>query len=835
MYNRGSSNQLNQRTGKLNMPYSNSASLKPNILIIDDDATIRLLMRDFLTDEQYSIEEAENGNDALERIKQHQPDLVLLDVNMPGINGFEVCYKIRKLYGDTDISIVMVTGLDDSASIEKAYALGATDFISKPINWDTFPYRIQYLIKARNAIIETKYQKLHLQHIEKVSRIITQNKKPQDMMLEVMSVIIKIYSADRAFIIKPDRPVNDYFHIYSEATSGHVDSIQNIQDSLFAAPGRNTLYRAEHSEYPIVSQFNFNKPPPEYDTNIKQQMIKALHLQENKTWYLVVQQCTKHPKWNTLDEETFYKICLRLTGVLSRYLLTEKLHESERLLRQAQKIGHLGNWNWNARTNELTWSDEIYQIYGYQADRWKPNCEMFYAIEFEEDLQRFNLFKNILNKTNTSYQFDHRIKTTALNIKWAREECVGTYDENNELLEVNGIVQDITDAHIKQEQEVHNNKMEAIGQLTSGVAHDFGNLMTIAKGNMDLLKESIAENTQINTECQEIIEDAHSAIKDSVELTKQLLAFSRKKSIAPVSVNVENTIKKFHKLFVNTVGQSIKLLIKINPDLPNILVDPTQFESSLLNIIINARNAMPEGGQLSINAEIMATQRSQEIIRNADNDLGDECICLYVKDEGIGMSENEVSHAIEPFYTTSKTTGTGLGLSMVYGFIKQSGGELVIHSKPLKGTTVYLQFPIVENLSTEQIKIDTASSLPDINATILIVEDQPNVRQFAVRCLNKPGINILQAQDAAQARGFLETNEDIDLLFTDVLMPGDMNGHELASWANKKYPELKILLTTAMENKPSSKQPVRDHNFQLLPKPYNKFELTESISQSLGD
>ncbi len=537
------------------MPHQNNASIKPNILIVDDDATIRLLMRDFLSDEHYLIEEAINGSDALERIKQHQPDLVLLDVNMPGINGFEVCDEIRKLYGDTDISIVMVTGLDDSVSIEKAFGLGATDFISKPINWDTFPYRIQYLIKARNAIIETKYQK---------------------------------------------------------------------------------------------------------------------------------------------------------------------------------------------------------------------------------------------------------------------------------------------------EQEVHNHKMEAIGQLTSGVAHDFGNLMTVAKGNLDLLQESIAENTHISTLCRELIEDAHSAVIDGVELTKQLLTFSRKKSIAPVSVNIENTLNKFHKLFKNTVGESITLLITIHPDLPNMLVNPAQFESSLLNIIINARNAMPDGGKLSITAQIMATQRSHEIIRNADNELGEKCICITIKDEGIGMNEDVLKRAIEPFYTTSAGTGTGLGLSMVYGFIKQSGGELIIHSKPLKGSTIYLQFPIVENgvencvknLSTQQTKTDTANTLPDttlldIRATILIVEDQPNVRQFAARCLNKPGISILQAQDAAQAKALLETNKDIDLLFTDVLMPGDMNGHELATWANKKYPELKILLTTAMENKPSSKQPIRNHNFELLPKPYNKYELTERISQAL--
>ncbi len=815
------------------MPYQSNAFIKPRVLIIDDDATIRILMRDYLTDEQYIIEEAENGSDALECIEQHRPDLVLLDVNMPGINGFEVCNEIRKLYGNTTISIVMVTGLDDSASIEKAYGLGATDFICKPINWDTFPYRIQYLIKARNAIIETKHQERHLQHIEKISRIITQNKKQEDMMHEVMSTIIKIFSADRAFIIKPDLPVNNYFLTYSEATSNHVESIQNIQDSLFDALGGYTLHRAEHSEYPIVSQFNLNTPPPEYDTSIKRQMIKALHLQKDKIWYFVIQQCSDKSKWNTLDEETFYKICLRLSGVLSRYQLTEKLHKSERLLKQAQKIGHLGNWKWNSRTNKLTWSDEIYRIYGYQPDCWKPDHSKFYEIAFEEDLQRFNLFKNILNKVNKSYQFDHRIKTAAFNVRWVREQCIGTYDENNELLEVNGIVQDITDAHIKKEQEVHNNKMEAIGQLTSGVAHDFGNLMTVAKGNLDLLKESLSEDPKVNTKYQELIEDAYSAVKDSVELTKQLLAFSRKKSISPISVNVENNINKFYKLFKNTVGKSIELSVNIHPNLPNILVDPTQLESSLLNIVINARNAMPEGGKLSINAKIMVTQRPQEIIRNADNDLGDQCICIYIKDDGVGMSEDVLSRAIEPFYTTSKTTGTGLGLSMVYGFIKQSGGELVIHSKPSDGTTIYLQFPIYENLSINPVKKDIIDSIPDIKATILIVEDQSNVRQFAVRCLKKPGINILQAKDAAEARSLLEENEGIDLLFTDVLMPGDMNGHELAGWANKKYPDLKILLTTAMENKPNSKQPVRNHNFQLLSKPYNKSELTESISLSL--
>jgi len=810
-----------------------TVSRKPNILIIDDDATIRILMRDLLTDDQYDIDEAENGVEALEKIIQQKPDLVLLDVTMPEMDGFTLCNELRRLYGDTEISIVMVTGLDDSASIEKAYALGATDFICKPINWDTFPYRIQYLVKARDAIIETKHQELHLQHIEIISRIITQNKNHADIMHEAMSAMLKIFSADRAFIIKPDKPSNNYLIIESEATQKHIKSIKIIPDTLFDALGSYTFHHAEHSEYPIVTKFGLNTPSPDYDKTLEQQMLKAMPLQKNNTWYLVIQQCTKQHDWSALDEETFYKISLRLTGVLSRHQLTEKLHQSEHLLKQAQKIGHLGNWNWNAESNKLTWSEEIYRIYGHQPERWLPDCEKFYESEFEEGMQRLNLFQALKDKSSKSYQIDHRIKTSSHNIRWVHEQCVGTYDKDGKLLEVNGIVQDITDAHIKKEQEVHNNKMDAIGQLTSGVAHDFGNLMTVAKGNLDLLKETVTEKSNFEDENMELLDDAYSAIHDGVELTKQLLAFSRKKSIAPVTISVEKTVNKFQKLFKNTLGESIDMSIYIDKSLPDILVDPSQFESALLNIIINARNAMPDGGKLALHAEKMATKRSQEIIRNADNDLGDQCICIYIKDDGIGMSKDVLDRAIEPFYTTAKNTGTGLGLSMVYGFIKQSGGELVIHSKPKKGTTIYMQFPIHEGIAIVQDSIDTTVSLPDTEATILIVEDQSAVRQFAVRCLNKPGFNILQASDAAEARELLNTNKEIDLLFTDVLMPGDMNGHELAGWANKKYPELKILLTTAMENLPGSKQPVRNHSFELLPKPYNKYELTESISRSL--
>jgi len=803
---------------------------RPKILIVDDDATIRLLMKDALTDDNYDINEFNNGIDALEYLEHNAADLVLLDVNMPGMSGFEVCTNIRRLAGGSDISIVMVTALEDAESIARSYDLGATDFISKPINWDTLPYRIQYLVKARNAIVEIKHHQLHLEYMEHISRIITQNKNIEVIMQETMITMLEIFSADKAILIKPDENTEGGFIVDCETASDSIDSISKLAAPVIDTLEYNILHRADNSEHPIISHYNSNNLAPRSNPALKQQMLSALHLEHTQNWYLIIQQVTPRADWIPLDEETFYKISLRITNLLSRYFLTEKLSRSENLLKQAQKIGHLGNWSWNAVTKKLAWSDEVYQIYKCERYNCSPTFNKYFEIDFEEDINRLNLFRDIQNRVSQSYQIIHRIRTLDDNIKWVHEQCIGVYNKAGELLEINGIVQDITEAHNKKEQEVHNNKMDAIGQLTSGIAHDFGNFMTVARGNLELLGDILSKENNVSDDDMELLDDAYSAVNDSVELTRQLLAFSRKKSIAPVYVNVKQIVHEFKNLFKNTLGDTINLTISIDDNLFDILVDPAQFESTLLNIIINARNAMPDGGDVEINAEIRNTEHSQEVIHNEDNDLGDKCVCICIKDNGAGMNDDVLKHAIEPFYTTG-TQGTGLGLSMVYGFIKQSRGELIIRSQTEKGTIVYMQFPIYYGSATEPSKDMIDNSLRDVRATILIVEDREPVRKFAARCLDDSTIDILEAEDAATARELLQSNR-IDLLFTDILMPGDMDGHELANWAHKQFPDLKILLTTAMENE-NKKTSERKHDFQLLQKPYSKDELTEIISSFL--
>jgi len=808
---------------------------KSNILIVDDDATMCLLMKEALANDAYHVTDVNNGLDALSQIKTQQPDLVLLDVTMPGMNGFDVCTEIRQLYGDSAISIVMVTALEDAVSIEKSYHLGATDFISKPINWGTFPYRIQYLIKARNAIIAMQQQQMHLEYMEHISRIITQNKNKNIIMKETMFAMLDIFSADRAILFKPDETQEDHFIVDCEKTSNSIDIKKVSGKTIVNSLDDELIEKVNHSVYPVISHYSWQQLPPGNNSSLKQQMLSALRLKHTHKWYLIIQQNSNHIPWSISDEETFYKISLRLTSMLSLHLLTEDLTRNETLLKQTQRIGRLGSWNWNVARKELTWSNEIYRIYGYPEQAFAPNFDKYFKIDFDEDIDRLQLLTELQSNTISSYQIDHRIRTNNNATRWTHEQCIGSYTDTGELLEINGVVQDITNSRIKKEQEVHNSKMEAIGQITSGVAHDFGNLMTVARGNLELLEEAMSLSNNIDSEQLELLEDTRSAVDDSVELTRQLLSFSRKKPISPVYVNIQQTLDKFKNLFQKTLGVTINLSINVNKYLHDILVDPSQFESALLNVIINARNAMPHGGNVEIIAEEITTSHSQQSIRNVDNILGEKCVCIAITDDGIGMNDNVIKRAIEPFYTTNTNSGTGLGLSMVYGFIKQSGGELIIHSKPERGTTIYLQFPISKSVAVEKIKIEKINSLNNIDATILIVEDRESVRQFAVRCLNPSKIKILQADNAATARKILASNS-VDVLFTDIVMPGDMNGHELAAWAKKKNSKLKILLTTAIEkdieinneNTLEETQP-----FPLLVKPYNKNDLMNQLSNLL--
>ena len=781
------------------MKKQSGAAEASRILVVDDDSTMRLLMTETLAEDGYTIAEVGNGPDAIEALTSFEPDMVLLDVKMPGMSGFEVCSEIRKLTGDTNISVVMVTGLDDPDSIEKAFQLGATAFITKPMNWDTFPYRIQYLLKARNAIVALKQRELHLEHTERISRILTQSKKKDTILEEVLNEMLDIFSASHAFVVTAlDHSYSDPY-IASAASADRPEDTTDLQKTLVEAVESETWHRSDNSEYPIV--LNYPADPTQSQQQQGRhfhQIIMPLHVHNSHAWFITLYRCSSVRSWSETEQETFYIIGLRLSGVLSRYLLMEKLHQSEYLLRQAQHVGHIGNWHWDNQTDTLSWSDEMFHIFGYEPGSFIPTFDIYHQAVADDDRDKYNQFKDNVLKTGEAQTLEHRICLPTNEVRWVFQQVVSKLDTDGEPTEVNGIVQDITDRIKRQAQETHNHKMEALGQLTSGVAHDFGNLMTIAKGNLELLDESLGSTFELSEDDREILEDARSAIQDSVELTKQLLAFSRKRSLAQEYISVATSIERFIKLFRNTLGDTIELSVDIQENLPDILVDFAQFESSLLNLILNARNAMPDGGLITISADLETYRKDRET-HFEDSDIKNHAVSIAITDTGQGMTDEVRQHATEPFFTTRQNEGTGLGLSMVYGFMRQSHGVLTIDSSPGKGACVKMLFPVYT--VKQAVKEETARKkiAPVSDATVLVVEDRPEVRQFAVRCLDNLQLKILEADNAASARNLLEKNENIDVLFTDILMPGDMNGRDLANWAVKKFPQLKVLLTTAAE------------------------------------
>jgi PAS domain S-box-containing protein len=799
-----------------------------SIYIVDDDATMRLLMTDVLEEDGYIISEFSNGSDAMDAIRLDQPDMVLLDVRMPVMNGFDVCSKIRENYGEINTSIVMVTGLDDSESIEKAFKLGATAFISKPINWITFPHDIRYLLRARNAFIDLKYREVHLEHMDNISRIITQNKDRDVVLQESMNALLDIFDAYRAIIISATDADRKTIEITCEAvkeeqacnTENRILFISQLDDDL--------LHRARNSEYPLISVC---EAKDDYSTEsvvcFHSQIIKHILSVDGRSWFLIIQKYSDQAHWQLLDQETFYRSSIRLGGVLSQYLLMERLHHNEHLLRQAQHIGHLGNWSWNVSTDHLTWSEEMFRIYGYEPESFTPTYDWFYRIVFEEDNARISKFEQTDFASKETYDIEHRILQPTGETRWVHEQAVGLLDENGKLIEINGTVQDITERLKKQERELHDNKMEAIGQLTSGIAHDFGNLMTIAKGNLDLLQEILPDQYGINAENMAILEDASSAIHDGVELTKQLLSFSRKKSTAPEKINIAHTLTKFNKLIKNTLGTKITLAIMVQDNLPDILVDSALFVSSLINIIINARDAMPSGGKLTVSAKPCESGFDHKCSK-AGKSGGGEHIRIEIEDNGTGMTDHVFQHATEPFFTT-KEEGTGLGLSMAYGFMKQSGGELILVTIPEAGTRVIMDFPAYTGIEVSHPEEILNSTQPPHSTTVLVVDDNHGVRQLVVRCLGKLGLNIMEADNAENAQIILRENRNIDLLFTDILMPGDMNGRELAEWATHEFPELKILLTTAAKKEAIHLLQANDRAFGFLLKPYSKQELINNV------
>lgn len=392
-----------------------------------------------------------------------------------------------------------------------------------------------------------------------------------------------------------------------------------------------------------------------------------------------------------------------------------------------------------------------------------------------------------------------------------------------------GFIRDLTSRHKIEEELRQAQKMEAVGQLTGGIAHDFNNLLTVISGNLEMIEAELE-----NEKLAGLLREAQAATADGAKLTGQLLAFGRRQPLNPKLTNVGELVVNFSDLLQRTLGETVQLHAIITGDLHQALVDASQLQNALLNLALNARDAMPRGGRLTV--EISRTRLDSDYAKMYPDVPSGDYILVSVTDSGRGMTPEVKARAFEPFFTTKDPgSGTGLGLSMVYGFVKQSGGHIQLYSELGQGTSVRLFLPSVHAGSDEAEERQAKSEeIPRGNECILVVEDDPRVRRVTVARLQNAGYQVIEAETAAQALAALAAHPDVDLLFTDIVMPGGMSGDELAREVRAARPNIKILFTSGYAE-PSIAGRELAQARSWLKKPYTAKELAVRLRELLRD
>lgn len=391
-----------------------------------------------------------------------------------------------------------------------------------------------------------------------------------------------------------------------------------------------------------------------------------------------------------------------------------------------------------------------------------------------------------------------------------------------------GIVRDRTEQRGLEEQLKRVQRMEAVGQLTGGVAHDFNNLLAITMAYGEILRERVGHDQALVGIVDRVLE----ATQRGADLVSSLLAFARQQRLEPRTVDLNERLPGILSLLQRTLGENIRIHLLRDPNLWPALIDPNQFDNALVNLAINARDAMPNGGTLTIET-VNVHMEADYIAQHIEVQPGDY-IMLAVSDTGIGMTPEVLARAFEPFFTTKEPgRGTGLGLSMVYGFIKQSGGHVSIHSEAGLGTTIKLYLPRAAGVS-DQTQSRSTSAPAMGRETILLVEDNADVRQATTLQLRALGYKVVEAENAVQALALLDSGVAIDLMFTDIMMPGGMTGFDLAGKARQKWPDLKLLFASGYVDVAAGNVDVRRYDAELLSKPYRKEDLARAIRAALG-
>jgi len=512
----------------------------------------------------------------------------------------------------------------------------------------------------------------------------------------------------------------------------------------------------------------------------------------------------------------------------------EALKKSEFFLRKSQAVARLGSYDLDTLSGRWVSSDVMDEIFGIGKEYLKDVDGWIRLIHPDQQQEMLlHLQKDVLTEKHRFNKEYRIIRQSDFQERWVHGLGELEFDKNGKAIRMFGTIQDITErklieaAHTRLETQLrHMQKMEAVGQLAGGVAHDFNNLITVIIGNSDLL----AEDPGLSAESQGMVEQIQAATKRAINLTRQLLTFSRKRVMEVQPLDLNEVLRNIYSMLHRVLGEHITLRCNYEPDLPHIAANAGMLEQVIVNLAVNARDAMPKGGSLFL-ATHCENLGADDLQRNPEARSG-RFVVLTVTDTGSGIDPQLLPRIFEPFFTTKEIgKGTGLGLATSYGIIKQHQGWIEVASRLDHGTTFIIYLPAMQTKTS--IGISSAESPRDPGCgkeTILLVEDDPSVLALAKTCLQRCGYRVLEAKSGPEAlRLWKETDGQADLLLTDMVMPGGMSGRDLADQLRTIRPDLKVIYSSGYspETLEDNSGPAAQDRY--LPKPYKPIMLTQTV------
>lgn len=808
----------------------NASSSIGHILVVDDEIELKNVLVESLVSQGYETTGLTSGAEALAALRRQTFDVMLTDLMMPSMDGITLVQESLKI--DPHLVSIVMTGQGTIQTAVDAIKVGAFDYVLKPFRLQTLIPLLTRALNARHMQLEN-LQLRETVAIYELAQTITQTLDPETVVNKLADAVLKQTDADQVSVLLPARDGGE--ELYVAAVRG--DDRERLLGQRVPLDHTISGWVARERE-PLILEGEVNDerfrpmwPHPEITSSISIPLLVA-----NKVvGTLNINALERLRPFTVAQMKVLTILAATAATALETASLYTQVRQAEEKYRSIFENAVEGIFQATPDQRLLTVNPSMARILGYDSPR--------------ELIADFNASgRQLWTSPDTTELINAALKSSGVveglpieaNRKngesiWLSLNLRLTKNEYGATIYREGTIEDITarteaESHRKElEQQLRQSqKMEAIGQLAGGVAHDFNNLLTAINGYSSLA----LQRTNPDDRIRGYLEEVKKAGERAANLTRQLLAFGRKQMLKPIALNLNDVVSEMSKMLRRLIGEDILLDARFDPELEQIHADPGQIEQVLVNLVVNSRDAMPHGGTLTI--ETANFEINQEF---AGKHLGlatGKYVALTVSDDGCGMDEKTRARIFEPFFTTKeKGRGTGLGLSTVYGIVKQSGGNVWVYSEPGQGTVFKVFLPQFEQEIEAPVKPLIDLVAPRGSETILLVEDEDVVRGLARQILEQAGYHVLDARCGDEAiRLCREVPEPIDLLLTDVVMP-EASGKEVAERLTKLRPATRVLYMSGYTDDAIVHHGVVDSDVEFIQKPFTPVALAQKVREVL--